>query len=173
MTLHMKTSAQDEWYIKRCINLARRAGKLGDFPYGALLVLKNKVVSEKYNESFTKNEVYRHAELLALTNAQKKLNRDQLSACTLYSSVEPCPMCSFAIQELNIKRVVFGLKSPIMGGYSRWSILQDQKLNQTFPNSFGRAPEIVAGVLKDAVIEGWKQWNNDKWERLYNKGVFR
>lgn len=169
----MKTLTQDEQYIMRCIDLARRAGELGDFPYGALVVLDDKIVSEKYNESFASNEVYKHAELLALVDAQKKLNRDQLSACTLYSSVEPCPMCSFAVQELNIKRVVFGLKSPIMGGYSRWGILQDEKLNQTFPNSFGRAPEIVADVLKDVVIEGWKQWNNDKWERLYNKGVFR
>jgi len=169
----MKTLTQDEEYIKRCVDLARQAGELGDFPYGALVVLNNEIVSEKYNESFAKNEVYRHAEMLALVDAQKKLNRDQLSECTLYTSVEPCPMCAFAIQELNIKRVVFGLKSPIMGGYSKWSILQDQEINQTFPNSFGRAPEIVGDVLKEAIIDGWKQWDNDKWERLYNKGVFR
>jgi len=169
----MKTLTQDEQYIRRCIHLAHQAGESGDFPIGSLVVLDNVIISERYNESFAKKEVYRHAELLALADAQKKLNRDQLSECTLCSSVEPCPMCSFAAQELNIKRVIFGLKSPIMGGYSRWSILQDKKLNETFPNSFGRAPEIVTDILKDAVIEGWKQWNNEKWERLYNKGVFR
>lgn len=164
--------SKDEKFILKCIHLASIAGSNGEFPFGAIVVLNGLVISEGQNEAFTKKEVCLHAEMIALTSAQKKLTRDELSECTLYSSVEPCAMCSFAIQELNIKRVVFGLRSPIMGGFSKWSILQDEQINTTFPNTFGRAPEIVPDILKNEVIEGWKMWNNEKWERMHNKGVF-
>lgn len=164
---------EDSKYILRCIELAEQAGNRGDFPFGSLVVLDDRVVSEGYNEAFTKKEVYAHAELLALVDAQKKLSKEELSRCTLYSSVEPCAMCSFAIQELNIKRVVFGLRSPIMGGFTKWQILQDEEINKTFPNTFGRTPEIVPDVLKDKVIDGWKKWDSEKWERLISKGVFK
>lgn len=158
--------------MRRCIELAETGGKMGDFPFGSVVVLDDKIVSGEYNEAFQKNEVYRHAELLALLGAQKKLSRDELSRCTIYSSVEPCPMCAFAIQELNIRRVVFGLRSPIMGGYTKWKILQDEQINEAFPNTFGRIPEITSDVLKSEVIEGWRRWNLSKWKKLINKGVF-
>jgi tRNA(adenine34) deaminase len=166
-------NTNDSKFILRCIELAEKAGKGIDFPFGSLIVLDDQVIAERYNESFTKNEVYAHAELLALVDAQKKLTKDDLSRCTLYSSVEPCAMCSFAIQELNIKRVVFGLRSSIMGGYTKWRILQDEEINKTFPNTFGCNPEIIPDVLKDKVIEGWKKWNAEKWERLISKRVFK
>jgi tRNA(adenine34) deaminase len=169
----MKIPNQDEHYIKRCIELANMAGSAGEFPFGAVVVLNGILISEGHNDALAQKEVYRHAEMLALVDAQKKLTREQLSECILYSSVEPCAMCSFAVQELNIRRVVFGLRSPIMGGYSKWHILQDELINTTFPNTFGRTPEVVPDVLKDQVIDGWKQWNNEKWERMYAKGVFK
>ena len=169
----METLSQDERYIKRCIELANTAGDAGEFPFGAVVVFNDEIISEGYNDALEQKEVYRHAEMLALVDAQKKLTREQLSECVLYSSVEPCAMCSFAVQELNIRRVVFGLRSPIMGGYSKWHILQDGLINTTFPNTFGRTPEIVPDVLKDQVIDGWKLWNNEKWERMYAKGVFK
>ncbi len=163
---------KDEQYMRRCIELAEIGGAAGDFPFGSVVVLDGRTISEEYNEAFQKNEVYRHAELLALLGAQKKLSREELSRCTIYSTVEPCPMCAFAIQELNIRRVVFGLRSPIMGGYTKWKILQDEQINEAFPNTFGRTPEIISDVLKNEVIEGWRRWNLSKWEKLISKGVF-
>lgn len=159
--------------MKRCIELASCAGDSGDFPFGSVIVSENCIVSEGYNQSFASGEVYRHAELLALVDAKKILNRDQLTGATLYSSVEPCPMCSFAIRESNLRRVVFGLRSPIMGGYSKWMILQDAAISEKFPNSFSQVPEIIPDILKDDVIEGWRSWDAEKWRRLYEKGVFR
>src|SRR5260221_357927 len=106
----------DEQYISRCIELSDQATKNGDFPFGSIVVLNDKIISQGYNQALNKKEVYRHAEMLALLDAQKKLSADELSQCVIYTNVEPCPMCAFAIQELNIKRVVFGLRSPIMGG---------------------------------------------------------
>ena len=58
-----------------------------------------------------------------LQAVQKVLGRGNLRNCTLYTIVEPCPMCSFAIREARIGRVVFALKSPLMGGSSRWNVL--------------------------------------------------
>ncbi len=163
---------KDEQYIRKCIKLAEIGGKTNDFPFGSVVVLEDEIISERYNEALQKNEVYRHAELLALLDAQNKLSKDELSRCTIYSSVEPCPMCAFAIQELNIRRVVFGLQSSIMGGYTKWRILQDEQINKIFPNTFARTPEIIPDVLKDEVIRGWKMWNLTKWEKLISKEVF-
>jgi len=59
-----------------------------------------------------------------------------------------------------------------MGGYTKWKILQDNEINETFPRTFGRIPEITPDILKDQIIEGWKRWDSDKWERLISKGVF-
>ncbi len=162
----------DEQYMARCIELADEAGKRGEFPFGSLLVIDGEVVSEAGNDALMSKDVVRHAEILALTTAQKAYEPELLRRATLYSSVEPCPMCAFAIQELGIRRVVFGLRSPIMGGYSRWPVLQDTKLGQTFPNIFGAAPEIVPDILKDKVIEGWKRWNLEQWESFKQRCVF-
>lgn len=169
----MQDISDDASYMRQCVRIAARGSHHRDFPFGALVVFDGKVVSERHNEALDKSEVYRHAEMLALLDAQKLLTSDQLAEATLYSSVEPCPMCSFAVQELRIKRVVFGLRSPVMGGYTKWPVLQDQLINDTFPNSFGRPPEIVPDILKDEVVEGWRAWNEEKWEKLIAKGVFK
>lgn len=163
----------DQQYILKCIELAEKGTQYGEFPFGSVIVLNDKIIAGRHNESLSKNEVYRHAEMLALLDAQSKLTPEELSQCIIYSNVEPCPMCSFAIQELNIRKVVFGMRSPIMGGYSKWKVLQDEEINATFPNTFGNTPEIVHDVLTDKVIESWKKWNKEKWDRLVKKGVFK
>ncbi len=168
----MQDRNDDAMYMRQCIRVAALGSRSKDFPFGALVVFKGKVISERHNEALDKSEVYRHAEMLALLDAQKALTPDELAESTLYSSVEPCPMCAFATQELRIKRVVFGLRSPVMGGFTKWPVLQDQHINDTFPNSFGSPPEIVPDVLKDEVIQGWRDWNEEKWQKLIAKDVF-
>lgn len=163
---------EDELYMRRCIELADTAGRTEDFPFGAVLVLDGLIVAEGYNEALTNREVWRHAEMLALIRGQRNCTREELSRSVLYTSVEPCCMCSFAIQELSIRRVVFGLRSPVMGGYSKWQVLEDVEINEKFPNSFGHPPDVTADVLKDEVISGWKRWNVAKWETLRAKGIF-
>ena len=150
---------------------AEGARKL-DFPFGALVAHDGKIISCRHNEVLDSNQVYRHAELLALVDAQGKLTPAQLKEATVYSTVEPCAMCAFAVQELGIKRVVFGLRSLIMGGYSKWAILQDEQIGETFPSTFGKAPEIVPGFLKNEVIAGWRAWNEARWQKFVTKRVF-
>ncbi|MEX0917438.1 MAG: nucleoside deaminase [Candidatus Paceibacterota bacterium] len=168
----MKNENVDKQYIRECISIASVGTQYGEFPFGALVLFDGKVISKRHNESLHKKEVYRHAEMLALLDAQEILTPVELSRSTLYSSVEPCPMCSFAIQELNIGRVVFGLRSPVMGGYTKWPVLQDRQINDIFPKSFGRPPEIVPGILKSEVVRGWRLWNEGKWLKFIAKGVF-
>ncbi|MBA3788887.1 nucleoside deaminase [Patescibacteria group bacterium] len=167
-----ESKLSDELYMQRCIELAAKGSKSMDFPFGSLLVHHDSIIAEFHNEALLTNEIYKHAEMLVLIHAQKELSSSQLKKATLYCTVEPCAMCSFAIQELGISRVVFGLRSPIMGGYSKWKILQDEELGATFPNTFGKAPEISPGVLRDSVADGWKKWNPEKWARFLEKGVF-
>lgn len=158
--------------MRICINLAKLAAKNGDFPFGSIVVLGNEIVGRGYNTAMTKNEICLHAEILALVHAQKRLSRKKLSQCTIYSTVEPCPMCSFAIRELNIKRVVFGLRSPFMGGYSRWMILQDKKLGRILPKIFSRIPKIVPDIFKEEVVKGWEDWNKKSWDDFCENGLF-
>lgn len=162
----------DEKYMQKCVELARKSGKTQDFPFGALITLDGLIISESGNESLTKNQVYRHAEIIALTQAQEKIGVEAISKCTIYTTIEPCPMCSFTIRELRVGRVVFGLTSPIMGGYSKWSILQDQGLGITFPKTFATIPSITSGVLSAEVIACWREWNPEKWNIFVEKGVF-
>lgn len=162
----------DEDYIRKCIELGEEAAKKGDFPFGAVIANSDGVLSERHNESFSKKQVCYHAEMLAMLDAQHALGTNDLSKYTLYSSVEPCAMCSFAIQETKIRRVVFGLRSPIMGGYSRWGILQDELINETFPNGFYKAPQIEAGVLSHEIALSWENWNKEVWDTFCEKGVF-
>lgn len=139
--------AQHEELIKRCIQLAEQALAAGELPFGSVVVQGDLVIAEAYNTTIQTNDVTNHAEVLVLKQAQAKLGKD-LSDCTIYSNCEPCAMCAFLIRELHVGTVVFGTKSPIMGGYSRWKILQDEKL-ETLSRFYTTPPEIIAGLLKD------------------------
>src|SRR5437879_10505079 len=92
-------------------------------------------------------DVTRHAEMVAISSAQKELGSTSLDECTIYSTIEPCAMCSYAIRESRIGRVIFGLRSPVMGGNSRWNILTDAGLSSTLPEGLASAPAVVGGVL--------------------------
>jgi len=149
---------QDIKYTKMCIGLANQAYEEdNDVPFACIIVYKNKIIATAKNCT-RKGDVTKHAEVLALRDAQIVLGKSDLSGCALYSNVEPCPMCSFMIRELKISKVCFSLSSPLMGGYTKWPILQDVSLAKIAP--FGNPPEIVKGILskeakKDFDKLGW------------------
>ena len=119
---------QDLEMMERCLEVARLGAKKGELPFGALIVSRGQVIAEATNRVSSESDVTRHAELVALSEAQKVLKRKRLPDCTLYSIVEPCPMCSFSSREARIGRMVFALSSPVMGGYSKWDVLKDDDL---------------------------------------------
>jgi tRNA(adenine34) deaminase len=156
----------------RCIELSRIAGTKGELPFASLITEKGKIVVEATNRVARDADVTRHAELLALSEAQKILGKRTLRNCTLYTNVEPCVMCSFPIREARIRRVVFSLRSPIMGGFSRWAVLQDERVSNIMPEVFGDAPEVLAGVLADEAETVWQDWSPFIWKIIKRRGCF-
>lgn len=157
----MSTSKRDKEYVRRCIKLAEQSQKNGDAPFGSLIVRNGAILAESGNAIAIGNDVTNHAEILAMKSAQKALGANDLSDCDIYSNCEPCPMCAFMMRELKFKRVIFAAKSPYMGGYSKWNILQDREL-QIFKTVFSNPPQIIAGLLeKDAqetfLRAGWSK----------------
>ncbi len=142
-------------FIKRCIELSEEALESGDNPFGSLIVKKDDILVEERNK-IKDFDVTGHAEIMAMRKAQKLLKTDDLSEYTLYSNCEPCPMCAFMIRELKFKRVVFSLKSPCMGGYSKWNILEDEELLK-FKPIFSTPPEIISGIMKKEAEEVFKK----------------
>lgn len=159
------TSENHEKYIQRCIELAESALNAGELPFGSVVVRDGKIIAESRQRVKSISDITRHAEILALLKARKLLIPKELEKCVLYSSVEPCPMCSFAIRELKLKKVVFALSSPIMGGYTKFHVLQDKGLNVKLPKYFGRPPVIISGVLEKEALKTWER--REKLEKLH------
>ena len=152
----MKT---DEYYLKKCIVLAEMSIKKGEAPFGSLIVRNGKIIVASTNANEKHHDITCHAEIMAMRKAQKKLMSKDLIGCEIYSNCEPCPMCSFMMRELHFKKVVFGVRSPNMGGQTKWNILQDKGLSQIKP-FFSDEPEVIGGILekecKDTYLKiGW------------------
>ena len=107
----MNTSAQHERYIRRCIELARQAIQSGDSPVGSLIVDGEEIVSEGVEAVRARPDATAHAEIEALRAAFERRNSRDLTGCTLYTSVEPCIMCAYAIRLARISVVVAGARS--------------------------------------------------------------
>jgi tRNA(adenine34) deaminase len=158
--------------MSRCIELSKEASSKGEFPFSALIVKGDQVISEALNEVNRQLDITRHAELLAISKAQQVHGKANLVGCTIYSNVEPCPMCSFAIREARLGRVVFGMASPLMGGFSRWNLLADGRISEVMPEAFGPPPVVLAGVLGDRVEAVWSEWNPLVWRVIRHRGCF-
>jgi tRNA(adenine34) deaminase len=162
--------ARDEAMMRRCIALARACNPGPDLPISAVVALGETVLGEATNAVSADRDVSRHAEIVALAAAQRSLGLD-LSACTLYSLAEPCAMCALAIRETRIRRVVFAMNSPLMGGFSKWSILTDRELGH-LAGYFGQPPEIRTGLLAAEAEAAFESWNPLVWSVMKRRGLF-
>jgi tRNA(adenine34) deaminase len=162
--------AFDRAMMARCVELSTAAIRQGEYPFAALIALDGRIVAEAINRSVRDNDVCRHAETIALSHAQRTAGRMQLPRATLYSTVEPCAMCSFCIREAWVGRVVYALSSPVMGGASKWNILRDRDISSRAP-IFGPAPEVVSGVAVREARDAWRAWNPVAWEMARLRGV--
>src|SRR5678815_1923235 len=97
----------DSEMMQRCIALSVQAGKEGEYPYGVVIVRDGQVVTESINRVAHEKDVTRHAEVVAISAAQKALGTVSLDECTIYVSAEPCAYCCYAIRESRIHRVVY------------------------------------------------------------------
>ncbi len=158
--------------MSRCIQLSAVAAERGEFPFASLICEGRRIVAEATNQVAQDADVTRHAELLAISKAQKALGLKDLSNCTIYSNIEPCVMCSFPIRETRIGKVVYSISSPLMGGYSKWNVLRDPELSRVMPEAFGGLPEVIAGVLQREAEAIWRKWNPVIWAVIKYRGCF-
>src|SRR5207249_2479888 len=143
----------------------RIASAQGEFPFAALICANDgSVLAQATNRVVRDRDVTRHAELVAVSDAQKLLGQGGLAGCTIYSTVEPCVMCSFPIRESRIGRVVFAMRSPMMGGFSRRNVLGDRVLCKHMPEVFSAPPEVLAGLLAEEAEQVWREWSPEIWE---------
>jgi len=163
---------RDREMMARCIALAREGTAAGEFPFACVICKDGEVLVETTNRVAREKDVTRHAELIAVSEAQRRLGTTRLDGCTLYSVVEPCPMCSFPIREARIDRVVFAIPSPLMGGASRWNVLGDAVLFEKMPEAFGQAPEVRSGVLQKEAERVWFRSHPLAWGVIRWRGVF-
>lgn len=165
-------TAIDETMMRRCIELSAVATTCGEFPFSSLICAGSEIIAEATNRVAQDRDVTRHAELLAISQAQQVLGRKDLSDCAIYSNVEPCAMCSFPIRETRIARVVFAIRSPLMGGYSKWNVLRDPDISKIMPEAFGPVPETIAGLLESEAEKAWRSWNPVIWGVIRYRGCF-
>jgi len=145
---------------------------VGVSPCGRVLARGGEIISEAINQAIREKDESRHAEIIAISLARKSLGDKSLRECTLYSTVEPCAMCSFCIRSAGIGRVVYALRSPVLGGVSRWDILRDRTLARRLPFLFRSAPEIVTGVRAQEAQQVWSDWNPLFWRAIKRLGYF-
>ena len=99
----------DSVYMKRALELAELAAKAGEVPVGAVVIKDGRIISEGYNRRETDSSATAHAEIIAVEGACRALGTWRLSGCTLYVTLEPCPMCAGALINSRIDRVVYGV----------------------------------------------------------------
>jgi tRNA(adenine34) deaminase len=102
----------DEEYMRRALELARRAQDEGEVPIGALVVFQEEIIGEGWNRPISASDPTAHAEIQALRAASQKLKNYRLTGATLYVTLEPCDMCVGAMFHARIGRAVFGARDP-------------------------------------------------------------
>lgn len=105
----------DEYFMNAAIKEAKKALKYNEVPVGAVIVKNDKIVSKAYNKREKTKDVTKHAEIIAISKACKKLKNWRLDGCTLYVTMEPCMMCCGAIEQSRITKIVYGTKNNNFG----------------------------------------------------------
>ena len=130
-----------EHFMKIALKEAAKARDIDEVPIGAVIVKDNKVIAKGHNVRETKQDPLGHAELVVIKNAAKKLGDWQLVGCDLYVTIEPCIMCSGAIIQSRIARVIYGADDIKGGGFGGSINVLDAK-------NINHSPEVIKGVMK-------------------------
>lgn len=110
-----EVEAQDATYMKKALAEAEQAEREGEIPIGAVVVCRGRILARTHNLTETLHDVTAHAEMQAITAAANALGGKYLGDCTLYVTVEPCPMCAGALGWSQISRIVYGAKDDKRG----------------------------------------------------------
>lgn len=135
----------DEYYMSIALAEALKAEEHDDVPIGAIIVKDDQVIARAHNNREREKRVIAHAEILAIDEANKKLGMWHLDDCTMYVTLEPCMMCSGAIIQSRMKRVVIGATD------SRWpgllTFIRDHKFNHEVQVDLSQSREICSKII--------------------------
>ena len=132
----------DEKYMKAAIREAKKAWALGEVPIGCVIVHEDRIIGRGYNRRMVDKNVLAHAEITAIRKACRSMGDWRLEECTMYVTLEPCPMCAGAIVQARIPRVFIGTMNPKAGCAGSVVNLLDEK-------GFNHQVEMVNGILGD------------------------
>jgi len=139
-----KENSGHEFYMAKCIELAKIAKVRGDSPVGSLIVQNVKIIGEGIEGGKFHKDITFHAEIEAIREVVKNTGISDFSDCILYTTHEPCIMCSYIIRHHRIGKIVFGISTGKIGGYSsKYPLLLDTTIDK-----WGSPPVIIEGVLK-------------------------
>ena len=137
------------YYMERALELAREAFKLGEVPVGAVVVRDGEIIGEGYNLREREGSVIAHAEVIAIEQACKRLGTWRLSGCTLYVTMEPCPMCAGALVNSRIDRVVYGCKDAAAGCLGSVIDFNSYPFNHSFETASGICSRECTELLQE------------------------
>lgn len=140
-----------EGYMRQALDLAREAAECGEVPVGCVIVQGDRVVGRGRNRREEKQHTQSHAEMEAIRQANEALGSWRLDECTLYVTLEPCPMCAGAIVQARIPRVVIGCMNPKAG-------CAGSVLDMLHEDGFNHQAEVETGVLGEECSQMMKDF---------------
>ncbi|KQY84487.1 adenosine deaminase [Paenibacillus sp. Root52] len=127
---HLPEDARHEYWMREAIAEAQKAEALGEVPIGAVIVQNNRIVGRGYNLRETTLDSTAHAEMVAIRQASETIGAWRLLDCSLYVTLEPCPMCAGAIVQSRVPRVIYGTADPKAGcAGTLMNLLQEPRFN--------------------------------------------
>lgn len=162
----------EEKYMKEAIRQAKKAAALGDVPIGCVIEYEGKIIGRGYNRRNADKTVLAHAEILAMRKACKKMGDWRLEGCTMYVTLEPCPMCAGAIVQARIPRVVIGSMNPKAGcAGSVLDMLHEPGFNHQVETEVGVLGEECSQMLTAFFKELRQKKNEEKLQRKTHNDV--
>ena len=140
----------DTYFMKQALSEAKKAFDEGEVPIGAVIVYNRRIIARAHNLTETLNDVTAHAEMQAITAAASVLGGKYLIDCTIYITVEPCPMCAGALAWAQISRIVYGADDEKRG----YSLVA--------PNMLHPKTQVTSGILAEEAQELMKQFFAEK-----------
>ncbi|ADU28313.1 tRNA adenosine(34) deaminase TadA [Evansella cellulosilytica] len=148
--MSLKQSKEDIFFMEQALVEAEKAMEIGEVPIGAIIVRDNVIIARGHNLREQQQMVTNHAELIAIQKACEEVGSWRLEDCTLYVTLEPCPMCAGAIVQSRMKRVVYGAADPKAGCCgSLMNLLDEPRLNHQVYVTSGLYEEESSRLLKD------------------------
>ena len=139
-----------EYFMEEALKEASKAYKKEEVPVGVVIVKDDKIIARAYNQKEMKNSPIKHAEIIAIEKACKKLNNWRLNDCEMYVTLEPCPMCTGAIINSRIKKVYIGAVQEKTGACgSKVNLIEEYKTETKIDSEFGILQDKCLNLVQD------------------------